>query len=140
MHTHTHTHHTHECTHACTNTHTNAHTHAQIHTHTHTNTHTHTHECTHTCTNTHAQTRLSLGESIIDNTHLCSNQRSCLFHSNTILHKGIGEVYFIVQTFMLWYQYYGNRETNITQCSSKLCDCKSTRIITYSNISNIFLL
>ena len=40
---------------------------------------------------------------------------------------------------MLWYQYYGNRETNITQYSQKLCDCKSTRIITYSNILNVFL-
>ena len=29
-------------------------------------------------------------------------------------------MYFIVQTFILWYQYYGNRETNITQCSQKL--------------------
>ena len=48
-------------------------------------------------------------------------------------------MYFIVQTFMLWYPYYGNRETNITQCSQKLCDCKSTRIITYSNILNVFL-
>ena len=132
----------HARTHTHTPTHAHTHTHARMHPCMHKHTHTHTHECTHTCTNTHthAQTRLSLGESIIDNTHLCSNQRSCLFHSNTILHKGIGEVYFIVQTFMLWYQYYGNRETNITQCSPQLCDCKSTRIITYSNISNIFLL
>ena len=49
-------------------------------------------------------------------------------------------MYCIVQTFMLWYQYYGNRETNITQCSQKLSDCKSTRIVTYSNISKVFLL
>ena len=42
-------------------------------------------------------------------------------------------MYFIVQTFMLWYQYYGNRESNITQCSQKRGDCKATRIVTYSN-------
>ena len=152
--------HTCACTHA--RTHMHEHTHAHMsphhntgmhtcmhkHTHTHTCTHTHTHRHAHTQARTHAraracmyaQTRLLLGEYIVDNTHLCSNQWSCLFHSDTTLHKGIDEMYFIVQTFMLWYQYYGNRETNITQCSQKLCDCKSTRIITYSNISNIFLL
>ena len=47
-------------------------------------------------------------------------------------------MYFIVQILC-----YGINimeiETNITQCSQKLCDCKSTRIITYSNILNVFL-
>ena len=108
--------------------------------------HAHSETPTHTITGpltvTHACTNKALvGESIVDNTHLCSNQQwSCLFHSDTTLHKGIDEMYFIIQIFMLWYQYYGNRETNITQCSQKLSDCKSTRIVTYSNISKVFLL
>ena len=73
MRTHTHASHPHPPTHSHIPTHTHTPTHCNTQMHTRMHKHTHMHEHTHTHTHTHAQTRLLLGESIVDNTHFCSN-------------------------------------------------------------------